>query len=142
MARENFPGQCETCAQVFDWYLIHNGFNSSCHAYCSLCGATAILSLYSPSLMKAKVYPGGITANVETLLASCTCGGAFRANAFPRCPSCSGELSAVEASRYIETAEPGSQNGWRWQQLWTGPRALYAIIINGRQVEDPFLAQS
>ena len=140
MAREDYPGQCERCGKDFRWHLIHNGFNSTCHAYCSSCGATALLSLLGPALIKRNVYPGGITPDLEALMAVCSCGGSFRADAVPRCPSCSGELSAVEASRYIEPAEPGSRDGWHWQRRWTGPRALYAIIINGRQVEDPFLA--
>jgi hypothetical protein len=37
---------------------------------------------------------------------------------------------------------PGTQKAWRWQRLWTGPRALYAIIINDRWLEDPLIAQS
>lgn len=139
--REEYPGQCENCGQAFRWYLTHNGFNASCHAYCSLCGATAILSLHSPPLAKYKALPGGITPALEPVLKTCDCGGSFLATAGPRCPSCLHELSAVEASKYIEPPLPGTQKGWRWQRIWTGDRALYAIIINNRMLEDAFIAQ-
>lgn len=142
MARQDHSGRCEHCGQDFRWYLIHNGFNSTCHAYCANCGGTALLSLLGPALIRRNVYPGGIIPDLEPLIGVCACGGSFRANAVPRCPSCRAELSAMEASKYIEPAEPGSQNEWRWQRRWTGPMALYAIIINGRQVEDPFRASS
>ncbi len=142
MPRENYAGKCEACGRVFHWYLIHNGFNSSCHAYCSRCGMTAILSFYSPQLYKSSAYPGGITSDFEPLLGTCSCGGAFRSNAVPRCPSCSKELSPIEASKYIEPPMPGTEKGWRWQRCWTGQDALYAIIVNDRWVENPFIAQS
>ena len=141
MAREQYQGRCDACGQVFDWYLVHNGFNSSCHAYCSQCGATAILSLYANILAHRNPFPGGITSEMEPLLAPCSCGGRFQATASPRCPSCSHELSASEASKYIEPPMPGTQRGWRWQQLWTGNLALYAIIIGNQYIEDPFIAQ-
>jgi|SRR5689334_15063022 hypothetical protein len=140
MAREDRSGHCEHCGENFRWHLIHNGFNSACHAYCSSCGATALLSLLGPALIKRNIYPGGITPDLERSMRACTCGGSFLANAAPRCPSCRAELSAMEASKYIEPAEPGPRNGWHWQRRWTGPTALYAIIINGREVENPFLA--
>jgi hypothetical protein len=139
MAREQYPGQCEGCGAAFQWYLIHNGFNSSCHAYCSQCGETAILSLYAPVLTSHNAFPGGITPALEPLLASCSCGGRFLAAAGPRCPSCARELSAVEASKYIEPPMPGTPKGWRWQRSWTGDRALYAIVIGNRWLEDPFI---
>jgi rRNA maturation endonuclease Nob1 len=142
MPRENYAGKCEACGQVFHWYLIHNGFNSSCHAYCSRCGTTAIVSLYLPLLRKANASPGGITSDLEPLFACCGCGGTFRADSHPRCPSCFHQLSPREASKYIESSMPGAQKGWRWQQLWTGQRALYAVIINDRWMEDPLIAQS
>lgn len=141
MPQEQYPGQCDSCGSVFHWYLIHNGFNSSCHAYCSQCGATAILSLYAPPLSKQNAAPGGITPALEPLLARCGCGGRFLAAASPRCPSCSKELSAAEASKYMEPPLPGTQKGWRWQRSWTGGRALYAIIIDNRYIEDPFIAR-
>jgi hypothetical protein len=139
MAREQYNGQCEKCGHSFRWYLIHNGFNSSCHAYCSRCGAAAILSLYAA---QANAFPGGITPDIELLLAACSCGGRFLAGATPRCPSCSEELSAQQASNYIEPATPASAEGWRWQKLWNGGRALYAMVIDNRQIEDPFIDQS
>ena len=141
MAREQYPGQCENCAATFDWYLIHNGFNSSCHAYCSRCGTTAILSLYAPALKEHNVFPGGITSALEPLLADCKCGGRFLASACPRCPLCSKELSPTEASKYIESPMPGTAKGWRWQRSWTGDRALYAIVIGNRYIEAPFIVR-
>jgi ribosomal protein S27AE len=139
--REEHPGKCDSCGQAFRWYLIHNGFNSSCHAYCSRCGATAILSLHSPRLANLNAFPGGITPTLESLLRPCKCEGSFLATAIPRCPSCLNELSAIEASKYIEPPMPGTPQGWRWQGLWTGDRALYAIIINDRLLEDSFIDQ-
>lgn len=34
---------------------------------------------------------------------------------------------------------PGTKDGWRWQKVWNGERALYAMVIDNRQVEDPFI---
>ena len=74
-----------------------------------------------------------ITESVEPLLKPCECGGRFRRGASPRCPHCNSELSAIEATKYIEANAPGTKGGWRWQQDWVG---LYCIIIEDRMVKD------
>ena len=139
MARDQNPGQCENCGAHFTWYLIHNGFNDSCHAYCSDCGITAILSLYSSQLRSSRLAGRGeIAPELESLLKPCTCGGQFVAGSKPRCPQCKTELSAEGAATYIEAASPGATTGWRWQRTWNGIWALYCIVINNCVVYDVF----
>ena len=140
MAREQNVGHCENCGADFTWYLIHNGFNNSCHAYRSGCGATAILSLYAPQLSKSPLAgTGEIVPELEPVLQPYACGSAFRPGAKPRCPVCKRELSADAAAAYIESASPGAKQGWRWQRTWNGIHALYCIVINNRAAYDSFL---
>ncbi|HEX9138089.1 MAG TPA: hypothetical protein VF905_14290, partial [Nitrospirota bacterium] len=47
MNRASDKGRCENCGREFGYYLIHNGFNERCYAYCEDCGATAILDCLS-----------------------------------------------------------------------------------------------
>ena len=139
MAREQNPGLCEHCGAEFTWYLIHNGFNNSCHAYCSDCGITGILSLYSPQLRNLPLADTGeIATELELLLKTCDCGGHFVAGSSPRCPQCKNVLSADRAAVYIEAASPGVKKEWRWQRSWNGIRALYCIVVNNRAVYDVF----
>jgi hypothetical protein len=77
-----------------------------------------------------------IEPTVEAFLTPCVCGGRFTSSAAPRCPQCNAELSAEDARVFIERDAPGTAVGWRWQGNWSG---LYAIIIEGKQVADPWL---
>jgi hypothetical protein len=139
MAREQNPGRCEHCRANFTWYLVHNGFNNSCHAYCSDCRITAILSLYSPQLRNSQAAGiGEIATELEPLLKPCSCGGHFVSGSSPKCPVCMKTLSAEHAATYIEASSPGAQIGWRWQGAWNGIWALYCIVINNRVVHDVF----
>jgi len=139
MARRQNLGRCEHCGATFSWYLIHNGFNNSCHAYCSDCGCTAVLSLYSSQLSNLpNIGPSEITPDVEALLKTSSCGGRFASGSKPRCPQCKQQLSADTAAGYIEAAAPATQKGWRWQRTWNGISALYCIIIDDRAVYDVF----
>jgi hypothetical protein len=140
MAREQNSGVCETCGADFRWYLIHNGFNNSCHACCSECGLTAIISLYNTRLNGLRTGTGEMDRELEPLLACCGCGGRFTAGAAPRCPSCRHELSPKAASIYIEECCTGAKKGWRWQRTWNGIWALYCIVINQRVTQDPFIS--
>lgn len=81
---------------------------------------------------------GTVRAEIEPYIAPCACGGRFRTDAVPRCPHCHQQLSATEAATYIEGNASGTARGWRWKRDWQG---LYAIIIEGREVEDPWDAQ-
>lgn len=139
MSRGQNSGTCEHCGTPFNWYLIHNGFNDSCYAYCSDCGLTAVLSLYSNQLRNMpNIGPSEIVHQVESLLKACPCGGRFGVGGKPRCPACKQALSADRAAVYIEAAAPGTQKGWRWQRTWNGIRALYCIIVDNRAVYDVF----
>ena len=127
-------GECDTCLQAFHYALIHNGFNDSAFAYCDQCGMTVLVSAWdrdTPAAAKLKVH-GPVNPEAEAMLAPCPCGGAFRANALPRCPHCSVELSADVAANYIEANAPGTAKGWRWQRSWQG---LYAVIVEGRSTK-------
>lgn len=81
---------------------------------------------------------GAVRAEIEPYMAPCPCGGGFRADAVPRCPHCHQPLSATEAATYIEGNASGTAKGWRWQRDWQG---LFAMVIEGREVEDPWDAQ-
>lgn len=136
---EKSIGTCGHCGSEFHWYLIHNGFNNSCHAYCSDCGITAVLSLYAPQLRNSKnAGTGEISAEIEPLLKPCVCGGRFAVGGKPRCPRCKQVLSAEAAAVYIEAGSAGTRRGWRWQRTWNGPWALYCILIDDCAVYDIF----
>jgi hypothetical protein len=128
--------QCYNCSARFGYRLIHNGFNDSAYAYCDTCGRTALLSLYSEIPSDVSIDYGMIDQAVEPHISNCNCGGHFRANASPRCPHCHMALSAEKLTPAIEAAASGTKAGWRWQRNWTG---LYAIIIEGRKMNDPWL---
>jgi hypothetical protein len=133
MARKHDIGDCEHCKKQFGYYLIHNGFNNSSYAYCDSCGVTALFDGYKvPKNVEVVPYQN-IMTEVEPYLAPCQCGGAFRADACPRCPHCRQPLSAVRAADYIEPQAEGTKKGWRWQRGWKG---LYCIIIEDRIVHD------
>jgi len=130
-------GVCEVCRQSFNYLLIHNGFGDTAYAYCDKCGRTAFVSGWSkniPVAAKLKLH-GPVNPEAEALLAPCSCGGAFRAGATPRCPHCRSPLSAELATVYLEANAPGTAKGWRWQRSWQG---LYAIVIDGNSTKDPW----
>jgi len=135
MAEKQDTGNCETCSKNFGYALIHNGFNDSAYAYCDSCGEIAILSGWFsdiPTNSNIKFHQV-ISEEVEPFLKNCECGGRFRKNASPHCPHCNAELSAIEATKYIEQNAVGTQLGWRWQQNWQG---LYCIVIENKLVKD------
>jgi hypothetical protein len=130
-------GTCDSCAKQFQYQLIHNGFNETAYAYCDSCGRTAFLDPWFsriPPDAQLKIH-GAINMEAEPLLAHCDCGGAFRADASPRCPQCQAQLSAEAATAYIEANAPGTAKGWRWQRSWSG---LYCIVIEGRSAQNPW----
>jgi hypothetical protein len=141
MASDNSQGTCDRCGQVFPYQLIHNGFNESCYAYCAGCGMTAIIdTLYKDRGWEGLPRHRCIFTAAEKLLAPCRCGASFTARASPRCPHCHEELSPVAAATWIEANDRArtkvTNNVPRWQRNWHG---LYAIVINGRVVKNPWL---
>ena len=138
MDRQDGTGLCNHCGAAFGYYLVHNGFNDSTHAYCDACGRTAVLNLLMMKerlgRLPRRVVP--IPRKLEQHLAACPCGGRFRAAGVPRCPTCRESLSARSATRWIERNAPGSRPGWRWQGSWQG---LYAIVIGENVVFDPWV---
>jgi hypothetical protein len=138
MTRRDGDGTCKTCNQTFGYMLIHNGFSDSAYAYCDLCGKTALFSAWSPTAPKGidVGFHGPLRQAVEARVQPCSCGGAFRGSAPPRCPRCGERLSAEQAAEYLERNAPGTAKGWRWQRTWGG---LYAIIIEDRVVNDPWI---
>ena len=126
---------CESCRSTFGYYLGHNGFSESSHAYCDRCGMTCGLDALHVPAGVPLVRHREITSDVEPHLLPCECGGAFRAGASPRCPKCMAPLSAVLATAYIERNAPGTAGGYRWQRSWSG---LYFIVINDRAVWEPW----
>jgi hypothetical protein len=133
MARRHDFGDCEHCKKQFGYYLIHTGFNESSYAYCDSCGFTALLDGWKVPKSIQMVRHQNIAPEIETHLAPCQCGGAFRAGASPRCPHCRQPLSADRAADFIERQAEGTKKGWRWQRSWT---SLYCIIIEDKVVHD------
>jgi hypothetical protein len=131
---DNLTGCCEYCNDTFHYRLIHNGFGDSAFGYCDKCSYTVLLSGWSPVARRVSFQiQQRITPDLEPLLKPCPCGGAFRASADPRCPSCARVISATKATTYIERNAPGTAKGWRWQQSWSG---IYSIVINEKIVQD------
>ena len=131
-------GQCEHCRSKFEYWLGHNGFNDSAYAYCDSCGRIAYLSGWFDKIPPQAGFRehGPIPTTCEVWLEPCECGGTFRANATPRCPTCKEELSAEAARVWIEANAPGTKVGWRWQNSWQG---MYSIEIEGRSVNDNWI---
>jgi len=134
-------GLCEHCNKTFSYQLYHCGFGDCSYAYCDKCGMTAVLSSWSKH--KLKIPSDGppqqeIFVELEQYLEPCACGGVFRKGASPRCPNCKKPLSAMVATRYIETNAAGSKKGWRWQGNW---HQTHCIVIEKREVHDNFKAK-
>jgi hypothetical protein len=128
-------GICETCHKHFEYSIYHCGFGDCAYAYCDRCGRCSLLSVWFqgiPPGTSLKVH-GPIEKRIEPKLLPCPCGGAFRAEAPPRCSNGSHALDAALASGYIEQNAPGTLKGWRWQRNWSG---VYCIDVEGRAVRD------
>lgn len=129
-------GTCEHCAAQFSYRLVHNGWSNTAYAYCDTCGCTALFHELGPIPPAAPIrFQKRIGDDVEQFLRPCDCGGHFRASAVPRCPSCSGPISADNAASYIEANAPGTSKGWTWQRNWSD---YYCIIINQREAREPW----
>jgi hypothetical protein len=132
-------GTCDECAEQFSYDLVHNGFNDSAYAYCDRCGCTALISAWTTRPQDVPIkFHQAISEDVEPFLKGCVCGGHFRANAAPRCPSCNAALSADAAASYIEANAPGTAKGWRWQRDWV---SLYCLVIDHRLAKDPWRSE-
>ena len=89
----------------------------------------------------AKIFELGIAQGGSTALlasrseasAPCSCGGSFRRDAPPRCPSCRAPLSASTARSWIEAKERAKGREGSWQGSWDGPRC---IVIENRVVSE------
>ena len=128
-------GRCDKCEKEFNYKLIHNGFNDSAYAYCGACGTTALLGGWFADIPKdapLKLH-GKISEELEHFIMPCDCGGHFTSSASPRCPHCRNELSAIDATGYLEKNATGTKQGWRWQQSWDG---IYCIVIEDKIVND------
>ena len=125
----NQRGSCNNCSAEFPYALIHNGFNDSAYAYCDTCGIVGFMSAWRSDIPQSANFRahGPVSAQTESLLASCSCGGRFSITASPRCPLCHTELDAQAVALWIESQAAGAAKGWRWQRSWQG---LYAVIIN------------
>ena len=134
--RKDGEGTCRVCGVPFAYMMIHNGFNDSAFAYCDSCGRTALLDLWTAP-QDVKLSFGAIPKEAEPRVAPCPCGGHFRSDASPRCPSCREPLSAEAATSFLEANAPGTNEGWRWQRSWQG---LYCIVVERPPVENSWLA--
>ncbi len=140
-----YAGDCEHCSRNYRYSLWHSGFGESAYAYCDTCGMLATCSYrrFFPATMPPSSSNYQVIDEAwEPLLASCPCGGSFRANASPRCPHCNQPLSAEHATAHIEKNSRVIGKGWRWQRNWTG---IYCMAVEDpvrpgtlRQVLDPF----
>ena len=130
-------GKCERCGKLFEYYLIHNGFNESSYAYCDKCGKIAFLNTHSvPDVLKQHFLEyarhKSISEELEKYIEKCSCGGNFKCGTSPRCPHCKQILSPIEANKYIKS-DPPNKEGWHWQNNWTD---TYAIVIGNNKIND------
>jgi len=96
---------CPHCARVLDLpqkYPYHAGLSSVAALYCDLCSTTLVFSSYNAgfiSLLDEAKHPWTVSDDekerIEAHLVPCLCGGQFRFDLPPRCPSCSGSLTAL-----------------------------------------------
>jgi hypothetical protein len=141
--REDFViGKCDKCGVEFRYYLVHNGFNESSYAYCDTCGKVCVLWVSPPHIpehyrkyFRKTFVPMGrnITKEMESFIEKCPCGGNFKHDASPRCPTCNGQLSAEAAREYIERNALGTKAGWKWQGNWDD---IDAIVIENNIIQD------
>lgn len=135
--REDFAiGKCDKCGVGFRYYLIHTGFGYYSYAYCDRCGKLCLLQVFSknaPEKYKNKQHMQKISEEMDQYIEKCSCGGGFKHDASPRCPTCNSQLSAEAAREYIERNAPGTKAGWKWQGNWD---ELYAIVIENNMIED------
>ena len=135
MSRETSEGTCDKCGALFQYYLIHNGFNDSAYAYSDSTTYTVLLDGWKvPSDVPVKIQ-GTIQEKTEEYLLPAPDGGIFRASASPRCPLCGHVLDPIAATKYIEANAEGTKGGWRWQKSWDG---IYCIVIENRVVHDAY----
>jgi hypothetical protein len=130
--------ECNNCQAKYRYDLFHSGFGDMSYAYCDSCGRAALLSYWDKQFPKISLAGRAhqvITQELEEYLAPCECGGAFKANATPRCPSCMQPLSAQAVTEVIESNAPGTKQGWRWQQNWTG---LYVFVVEDKKELHPW----
>ena len=138
MMRRSKRGDCGHCRRRFNYYLVHNGFGDCAYAYCDACGTTAIMGGWDDHQRPPNApleIQGPILVDTEPWLSPCSCGGHFRRDASPRCPSCLAPLSAEEVAGFIERNAEGTRIGWSWQRSWLG---VYAIIIEDRRIDNPW----
>jgi hypothetical protein len=129
-----YVGECDKCSSNFSCVLIHNGFNDTAYGYCDKCGTTAFVSAWRSDIPPSANFKahGPISPETEALAAPCKCGGRFRCNSAPCCPSCGEKLSADAAAAWLEQQAPGAKMGWRWQRSWSG---LYALVVSGKATQ-------
>jgi len=135
MSRKDGRGSCEHCAALFDYYLVHNGFNESSYAYCERCGRVALVDWWSMPDEVGEAFRRH-AADGMRILQPCPCGGRFTADAGPRCPRCVAPLSPLVAAEWLERNAAGTSRGWGWQRDWTG---IYCIVIEDRVVRDNWI---
>lgn len=134
--REQNIGRCDKCGMEFQYDISHTGWGYYSYAYCDKCGKTAFLQVFSqkaPEKIKKRQHMKKISEDMEQCIEQCSCGGSFKHDALPRCPTCNNTLSAEAAREYIERNAPGTKKGWQWQGNWDD---LYAIVIENNMIED------
>jgi hypothetical protein len=139
-------GECEHCWRSYRYELWHAGFGEFSYAYCDSCGMLATFDYLNGTVRQLPPLSAPhqeIDAAWEPFLAPCPCGGHFKKDASPRCPSCREPLSAEYAAGHIEHNSVGAARGWHWQRNWNEE---YCIAIEEphragtmRRVVDPFL---
>ncbi len=139
--REQLRGICDRCDQAFPYYLIHSGFNDSYYAYCDLCGKTAILDSYSPSLSQPRlqrVSLGRIPAELEGKLCPCECGGRFVVNAGPRCPHCGSSYPQRRRPRLLSDRRKGQRSDGAGKETGKGYTASWLKIAPSETISFSF----
>lgn len=135
MSRYSSVGCCESCDAEFRYFLVENESNDTAYGYCDRCGGTVLLSFSGASDRDEVTLEahGPIPEAVASRLAACSCGGAYRGSASPRCPSCRKPLSASKAREWLEANARRRKPEWSWQGSWQG---AYSIVIENQIESD------
>jgi hypothetical protein len=136
--RSHERGRCEQCGVEFEFWLFGCHYANCAYAYCSDCGATAILERYADAWPKRVPLQavGALGGELEDYLAPCSCGGRFSGSVAPRCPSCNTPLDPVQATSYLEARTEPGRRGW-WAKSWHNKQS--GIVINGMSELNPWL---
>lgn len=105
-------GTCPTCAREFKYQRYHAGFSNQGYLYCDSSPTVLVWETWEqPYRTLIDKHPWTLDRAEKTLveeaLASCPCGGRFRFDNPPRCPSCRADISELVPDKiyYVDSGD-------------------------------------